>query len=142
MIEYEITTRNIKKEVIWEWLKKSCLGEKRFYRVPLRGVTQKSRFLRNRFYRVSPTQFIRYLKSFIKRILISINHYVHDFLYEFFRSLELLDKPRLKFLFLSLYLKIILHYLINDIVNNLLIFQSLYKKIFKYIYITIFHSFL
>ena len=30
------------------------------------GVTQKSRFRRNRFCRVTPAQFIRYLKSFYK----------------------------------------------------------------------------
>ena len=50
-----------------------------------------------------------------------------SFFYELLRILGLLDKHRLKFLFLSLYIKIILHVLIDNIVNNLLIFLSIRK---------------
>ena len=57
-----------------------------------------------------------------------------SFFYELLRILGLLDKHRLKFLFLSLHIKIILHVLIDNIVNKLLIFILQYKKIFKYLF--------
>ena len=58
------------------------------------GVTQKSRFCRNQFCRVTPAKFIRYLKSFYKENL-DINKPLRlgDIIYTFLKFRTFVSKP-------------------------------------------------
>ena len=101
------------------------------------GVTQKSWFRRNLFCRVTPAQFIRYLKSFYKATL-DINKPLRLWVFIYtllnFRTFGAtrFQMNFYSFFFMNYYLSLVLFLLLNtyDIFFPFNVFQILIKQIF------------